>query len=169
MKPLLGAIYKWSLVSQKDNALRIPYDGLRKESIPCCCLSQYRRTTKRANPRPLFERLCDPQIGMRRATSGSLQTIGEDTLDCQQNVWRRLSSLTRVADSRSSLSAVACADTQRPPSMNRSQVGGKSKTMPASIVTMRVMQANDSSSATRPTGRVDCNQSAMAGFAAALG
>jgi len=28
---------------------------------------------------------------------------------------------------------------------------------------------NDSSSATRPTGRVDCNQSAMAGFAAAHG
>ena len=29
--------------------------------------------------------------------------------------------------------------------------------------------ANDSSSATRPAGRVDCNRSAMAGFAAAPG
>jgi hypothetical protein len=29
--------------------------------------------------------------------------------------------------------------------------------------------ANDASSATRPAGRVDCNQSVMAGFAAAHG
>ena len=33
----------------------------------------------------------------------------------------------------------------------------------------RPMQPNDPSSATRPTGRNDCNRSAMAGFAAAHG
>ena len=32
-----------------------------------------------------------------------------------------------------------------------------------------VVMPNDPSSATRPTGHVDCNRSAMAGFAAALG
>jgi len=34
---------------------------------------------------------------------------------------------------------------------------------------MRVVMPNDKSSATRPTGRYDCNRDAMAGFAAALG
>ena len=39
----------------------------------------------------------------------------------------------------------------------------------APLNTTRVATPNDPSSATRPTGRTDCNRDAMAGFAAANG